>query len=978
MKPLEIEFAAFGSYPGTVTVDFAALSARGLFVVSGDTGTGKTTVFDAMSFALFGSMPLKPTRDIRSHHAEPTTHTYARFTFETGGATYVAERSPTYVRPATRGTGTSTRQAEASLSRLDGDNLTTLATRATEVRAQVEKLIGLNADQFMRVMVLPQGQVQRFLLDSSQDRQTLLSQLFGGDVFGTITEQLKEAKTAAENAVTEVETTLGQHRAVALDAATRAHRELRLDPPDDLATLDRAGLDDVLSTLTSSSTQLSADAATARAAADEAQTRATTAVAEAQRYDQAQQHRSTLDELAASETAILTAATAAERSATARPVVDADHLRSKARDEETAALEARDRRLDEIRTSAQPIGITFTDDTPVGITETLNETQAIVEAERSALVRHREAQTQVADARHALETWEAQVQAVRSAATDLDGRIAEIDAALAELADVPTDTTALDTHHEWLTTVHDLITQRNELASALATEASSENQAKRRVDATMQGYLASEAPRLAAELAAGEPCLVCGSTTHPAPARQDDTPITSYEEVEEAQQAFDQARTARAATERRLTALRAKLADDADTDLDEITVRLQETEAALAAAGQAIGRRTELTRRRADSAQQRDDRHEELSRLAGAEPGHRNAVEEAEAALRTAAEETRSIEPTLVEQRSSALVELRTARDRYERVVERAATAIAGHTQATELFETSLAASIFATADEAKAALLDIDEERDAIEARTQHQHARTGADAALQTLESQGIPETRPDTVTLEATAAAAEQDAVAIGERSTLTADALQRLRRALGQFDRTEAASAPLRSRADAARLAHEVCHGSRSISLLRWVLGRQLDQVVAVASEHLRMMTNGRYTVRRDSEGHGGGAKGLDLTIDDAHTGRTRPPTSLSGGEQFQASLALALGLADVVSRGASGNGRRIEALFIDEGFGSLDPRALDDAIDTLHRLRETGRMVGAITHVEAMKERLHPGIVVTRLEDGRGSTLVVNP
>ena len=159
-----------------------------------------------------------------------------------------------------------------------------------------------------------------------------------------------------------------------------------------------------------------------------------------------------------------------------------------------------------------------------------------------------------------------------------------------------------------------------------------------------------------------------------------------------------------------------------------------------------------------------------------------------------------------------------------------------------------------------------------------------------------------------------------MAIGERSTLTADALQRLRRALGQFDRTEAASAPLRSRADAARLAHEVCHGSRSISLLRWVLGRQLDQVVAVASEHLRMMTNGRYRAprlrrpRRRSQG-------LDLTIDDAHTGRTRPPTSLSGGEQFQASLALALGLADVVNRGASGNGRRIEALFIDEEFGS---------------------------------------------------------
>jgi exonuclease SbcC len=112
--------------------------------------------------------------------------------------------------------------------------------------------------------------------------------------------------------------------------------------------------------------------------------------------------------------------------------------------------------------------------------------------------------------------------------------------------------------------------------------------------------------------------------------------------------------------------------------------------------------------------------------------------------------------------------------------------------------------------------------------------------------------------------------------------------------------------------------------------------------------------------------------------DAHTGRARSPRTLSGGEQFQASLALALGLADVVSQGGSGSGRRIEALFVDEGFGSLDPRALDDAIETLHQLHASGRMVGAITHVEAMKERLHPGIVVTRLPDGKGSTLRVNP
>jgi len=189
-----------------------------------------------------------------------------------------------------------------------------------------------------------------------------------------------------------------------------------------------------------------------------------------------------------------------------------------------------------------------------------------------------------------------------------------------------------------------------------------------------------------------------------------------------------------------------------------------------------------------------------------------------------------------------------------------------------------------------------------------------------------------------------------------------------------------SAELRERHALARRAHKVCSegGAVNMPLRRWVLAIELDRVSSAANVHLQRMTGGRYSLRRRHDvADGRKAFGLELEVLDAHTGRTRATSSLSGGEQFQASLALALGLADVVSHGGTASGKRFEALFVDEGFGSLDPMALHDAIGALHQLRATGRMVGVITHVEDLKRDLHVGIEVKRLGEGRGSTLAVH-
>ena len=251
------------------------------------------------------------------------------------------------------------------------------------------------------------------------------------------------------------------------------------------------------------------------------------------------------------------------------------------------------------------------------------------------------------------------------------------------------------------------------------------------------------------------------------------------------------------------------------------------------------------------------------------------------------------------------------------------------------------------------------------------------GGLAALADVE---LPVERPDAETLEVAAADLREadDPRAARVERLLERGALAQ--KAIAGARAVEDANTGLRDLRERTERVAAVSDGQGpgKIGLETWVLAGELERVTEAANVHLARMTNGRYQLQRtDDAGHRAKQAGLDLTVFDSHTGRARPPATLSGGEQFQASLALALGLADVVSLGGVGSGRRFEALFVDEGFGSLDPDALDQAVDALHHIHASGRMVGVITHVEAMKQQLPTGVEVVVRRDGRGSTLVTH-
>lgn len=981
MKPISVEFAAFGSYPDSVSVDFTALAARGLFVVTGDTGTGKSTIFDAMSFALFGEMPSKDGGDIRSHHATSATVTFARFTFEVDGVEYTAERSPSYLRPKRTGDGMTSQPASQLLTRRESDgNSTTLATKSGAFAEHIGDLVGLDADQFRRVMLLPQGEVARFLLDDSKQREELLSQLFGGAVYERVVKELKTTSDALAKQVGNVDEQLRHHLSNARDQVIELFTQLKVEPPE-LADHPRDGLDDVVAGIAAERAQLGADAAQAHDDATAAQRNSDNATAAAQRFDDAARLRSTLARLEADEPEVVAAATAATASRSARPVVTAQARLDEAIAGERSAQSDVSARTEQIVTTGTSAGIVIDDLTAVGVSRQHAELQKRLDTDRAALSAADAADAEASLAAQALSENERAQLVANERMTSISAEIEAQEQQQALLADHAPDTSTIDAEHERLIAARTTIIERDEAASRRITSLEVAARADTAFDATLERYVATESPRLAERLTPGEPCMVCGSVEHPAPATADGGTVVSIDEVNAARERREAARQDVDEAERTLAALTSSLGDLAGTTVTELDSRIAENRTAHAATTAAIEERRQLAMRLEQLSKDLGAASTASHQAAGAQPGliaTRDRTAAASAAARVVADAIDVAELDAIARVCDELEQLVTGLDDLYTTLT---SARSRRESAENVVHDELAKCRFESVDEAAKALIDEATEETALDLLDALKHERLTSQTALDTLTTAGIPDERPDVTTLLERSSVAQARAHSLAEQRTMVERAYAGVFTALAEYDRIGESSSDLRGRADAARRAHTVCNGSigNKISLRRWVLGRELERVTQVASVHLASMTGSRYTIQRSS--HSGDSRttqGLDLEILDAHTGRPRKPNSLSGGEQFQASLALALGLADVVSRGGAGSGRRIEALFIDEGFGSLDPRALDDAIETLHQLRASGRMVGAITHVEAMKERLHPGIVVSRRPDGKGSTLVVNP
>lgn len=956
MKPVKLVVSAFGPYAERTEIDFSRLGEQGLYLITGDTGAGKTMLFDALTFALYGAASggLREAKGLRSQYADRDTPTFVELTFSYNGQLYVVRRNPEYERPAKRGGGVTTEKAGAELHYPDGRRP---VTRVNDVTAAVTELLGLSYEQFVQIAMIAQGQFRRLLETATDERSKIFRQLFHTLFYKRVQEEINRAALDKGKEYKELQRSAAQAlsgiRCGAANAAAQAQLTLwresgfnccldqALTLLEEIITRD-IGLQENLSrSLQQMEQELqrvrqAQDAAAHYAAVQRAGSEAAQAAAElepqaqaaAQRVQQAQRELALLAD----------AEVAAEQ---------AKGLRQSKQQEYDAMLDGR-RQLD------------------AGLRQTA-ELESLVQkdAERLAEMQRRLEEQQ----KEAEQFQQAEVQ------------LARLEAEGAQLA----------SRHKEFANLQNLLRDyedsRKNLAQLRQKYVAQKQAALRLSDNYTQLYSlfwGAQAGLLAKTLTAGSPCPVCGATEHPQPA-QLAAEVPSDEQVQQAERQrneahaalrslADQGKNQSLLCEKALEAAASKgaellecrepeqLAVQADEEMQKILQQQAALQNKLAALQQLLQRqeklRAELLRNQQDLEGQRRQAEERKGLLDKAQG--QIAERRAQLQILISKRVPQNLTQAPLSEQAEAVQRLLLEELEKAKAVERAA---AEKVQAKSRQTEALAAAQQAQAEKERQLL-----EQQGRAKSLAEQLAALPAPAKVSEL---------------------AEQEQALRQEKAALQASfnelyaALDKNRGIAGEVQRYQS---ELRSCErqyqwlnNLAATVNGTLTGKQKVDLETYIQMTYFDRIIRKANLRLLSMTKGQYQLAREAVADADNKRsktGLELCVQDHYSGKTRSVKTLSGGESFMASLALALGLADEVQ--SSAGGIQLDAMFVDEGFGSLDGDALQQAISVLQGLSEGRRLVGIISHVQELQEMIDRKLIVAKSRgvQGTGSTVQI--
>jgi len=1026
MRPIFLEMCAFGPYAGVETVDFSAIGS-GLYLITGDTGAGKTTIFDAVTFALYGqaSGETRSPSTLRSDYASAAVKTYVRLDFECGGKTYSVRRSPSYLKPK-RGGGTTSSQPSAELIMPDGG----IKTGVNEVTAEIRDILGLDFGQFSQIAMIAQGEFRRLLSAGTAERGKIFQKLFGTAAYQSFQLRLKEEVSALKAETEELkkriittaasvrlpEEAMGAFKAdaySALEGLESLEEQNRLDEAreEELSELEKAAR--------AASSELAAKAALAQ--------RGEALRAELSQAEKALERAETESENAESLRRAVSAAEKAE--AKVRPAEEKAEREENALSELNASMAKVLSDLASARKRQEDAGQKLAE------LEKKEPERAELSAKITSLRDSLEAYAPIEDLKKELslnaglrDDTKRKLEAARAEKLERIRRLEEIREELSllsgadeEAASAAVTLEALNRRLEeakegekeeeryalllsYLSVIREnCLALDGELrkASADLTEAES-------------AFMRARAGILASGLREGEPCPVCGSKEHPFPAELPPE-APSEEELEALRAHAEECREKYSAESEKAAALGAS-AGETEKKLGKTLLELTGNDELRPGAFAELRKAVTLQVKEAGSALAEARRRAKKLRDLQAElsapekedpvPALELELAGAESRAELLGEKIRSLSASLLfptrsdAERAASELESRLAHGQAElkraAEAEKAASAEVSALEALlsdrreripaaekardtsrEAFLAALMDCGFASAAEYSAARMDA-HSLDA--AKTKLEQVKLGLAAAEERLKNaRAAAENAPegDASAIAEEMKAEERRAQNFSEEARAVFSRLESNRACLASLrvlgKKLSAASEKLSMMTGLSQTASGELQGRARISFEQYVQTAYFERVIAAANIRLTAMSGGRYLLlRREVPTDQRSKSGLDLDILDHYTGRSRSVDTLSGGEAFEASLAMALGLSDVVQRFSGGV--RLDAMFVDEGFGTLDDERLERAVGMLLQLASGDRQVGIISHVAQLRQAIGKKLVITRSPTGSHARL----
>ena len=919
MRPLKLTISGFGPYAGTQVLDFERLGTGGLYLITGDTGAGKTTIFDAITFALFGeaSGDSRQATMLRSKYAGAEDPTGVELVFSHGGKEYTLRRNPEYERAKTRGSGFTKQAADAQLTYPDGS----VVTKLKDVDRAVRQIIGLNREQFSQVAMISQGEFRRLLQADTRERQKIFRDIFGTERFVALQDRLKaeaqEVKNRRDRAALSIRQYIGgitagetslfapdvrkaqQEQMLVTDVQALLEKLLQEDEAEaEAAAAQLTQVDKALEALIARITQAESRETTKKSLREktvqEAQKKELLALAEKKQASAAQ--------------------TLPEQEQLAKQIAEGELLLP-----EYDALDAGNRDLIETEKS---------------LTAEITARQR-AEKVREQLTEQLEKHKQEVKTLENVSVQKEKLLAKQQLYTEHQKKYRELIAGL--------DT--LQTQKKYL----------QQLQQAYLEAAGEVDRLGQSYEAKNRAFLNEQAGIMAASLVPGKPCPVCGATDHPCLARLTENAPTEGE-VKKAKQSFEKAR---------------EKAGEASVAAGNQMGIVSNTEQNISARIAELIEGTPLTQARA-LAVEREKLLSDGLKVMAAQIADCEAGETRKAQLE-------ELIPRKEKQLADAEGELTGSKERSAKYQ----AALASLQKTNELLRTKLHYENKAAALAGQKKLTDrmeaLNATRMRVEAelnRVKTEHARILA--AMDELYHQLSQTPEEDLEAMNRERATLQQKKNALIQTQKIVHARISANRTALGNISAKAKEMAELEARQAWMKALSDTANGNlpgkEKIMLETYIQTTYFDRILERANLRLRKMSGGQYDLkRRVSAANKQSQSGLELDIIDHVNGTERSVNTLSGGEAFLASLALALGLSDEVQMSA---GIRLDTLFVDEGFGSLDSEALSKAYNTLAGLTEGNRLVGIISHVAELKERVDRQIVVTKERSGGSRAALV--